>query len=73
MGFKTRDGDVRGESHPSSRLKIDDVLFIRRSKLPVGRLAAMFGVSRQMIRKIRVREAWAWLNNDGTAKKTMPA
>ena len=59
-----RDGYVRGESHPAAKLTEPQVREIR-ALVDAGssrhELAARFGVSRQMVRKIANRQAWTHL------------
>lgn len=51
----------RGERHWKNKLTRDQVLEIRSSELPRKQLAAQYGVSPTMIKLIRLRKFWAWL------------
>jgi hypothetical protein len=48
-----------GENHPSSKLTMDDVKYLRSIEKPnSGQLAKKFGVSRALIWKVYRREVW---------------
>lgn len=54
--------DLRGERHPSSRLKdehIREIFFLRAAGWTQKRLAEKLGVSRSMIGRILCRKAWS--------------
>lgn len=48
----------RGEAHHLTRLKNEDIVFIRTSLMRGSELASMFGVSRPTITLIRQRKVW---------------
>jgi hypothetical protein len=50
-----------GERTRSAKLKNEDVIFIRHSKIATRFLAFQFGVSKDAIRKVRSGEAWRHL------------
>lgn len=62
---KGRQSKLRGESHPSNKLSVDDVLFIRSSSLRNVELTKMFNVHNATISEIRNRKSWVWLGDDG--------
>jgi len=47
-----------GENHPMTKLKNDDILYIRNSKLEVMELSVKFNLSKQQIKKIKNKKAW---------------
>ena len=49
---------AKGEQLPISKLTEKDVVFIRLSKLPLGYLSALTGVTKVTIYRARVGEAW---------------
>ena len=53
-GLKTH----KGENSPTSKLREDDVRFIRESNLKGVELAKMFNISRQNISDIKRRKTW---------------
>ena len=59
---RVRDGtDLRGVRHPAARLTEEAVLLIRRSLESRSVLAERYGVSRDTIRAIKVRQTWKHL------------
>lgn len=62
MQDSVRDGTrSRGEAQHASKLTEEAVREIRASGLRPGALAEKFGVVPDTIRRVRKREAWAWL------------
>lgn len=60
--WPTENPKVRGELHVNAKLNRDQVRAIRRSS-ENGRLVAQrFGVSHSLVKMIRRREAWRWLD-----------
>lgn len=55
---KGRHATARGEDHPNAKLDTAAVAMIRSSNDTDGLLAARFGVSRTLIRKVRANEIW---------------
>lgn len=51
-------GARRGEGRPEAKLTETDVLAIRASDLPHGKLADAYGVSRWAIRNVRAGNSW---------------
>jgi hypothetical protein len=48
----------RGESHPQSKLSVEDVMVIRRSPSTASVLAKLFGISREHVWAVRSGRVW---------------
>lgn len=53
---------VHGMAHPHAKLTDDDVLAIRQSSTSDGKLAEIYGVANETIRKARSGKSWKHLN-----------
>lgn len=58
MVARNRRVAITGERHPSARLTAQDVAYIRQRLEPAHKTAAMFGVSRSLVAKIRQGALW---------------
>ena len=58
---KGRHGALAGELAPGAKLKTQDVLAIRESKLDTSVVARQFGVSSSTIYQIRTRRIWRYV------------
>jgi hypothetical protein len=61
MAFKGRaggGGHLRGEKHPRSKLTLDQAREIKASTAPIKEVAAMYGVSKSLVRGIKVGTHW---------------
>ena len=52
---------VKGEKHHKSKLKIEDVIFIKNSNLSQRKLALMFGVTKTAIFNIKKGLSWSYV------------
>ena len=51
----------KGSSNGNSKLSEENVMFIRESALPTGKLATQFGVNRKTISRVRYGRGWRHL------------
>lgn len=58
---KNRAARLIGENHPSAKLKEDDVLMIRSSKLNGAEIARRMGIDRSTVNYIRKGKLWGHL------------
>ena len=58
MISKNRQRSLKGEDHPNSKLKNEDVLFIRSNTISPNRLAQKYKVRHSTIINIRKRRIW---------------
>lgn len=58
---RQRWGELRGEQHGNAKLTAGAVLAIRASALTSRRLARLYGVSEETVRRVRNRKGWSWL------------
>ena len=56
---KGRTAQLKGELNGRSKLTEKDVVFIRESSLAQAQLAAIFGVNRSVVSKVKSRKLWA--------------
>lgn len=50
---------MRGEKHGGSKFKAADIHAIRDSSMSIRQLAALYGVNKSTIERIRHRKSWA--------------
>jgi len=59
----------KGQTHPQAKLKLEDVLTIRNSKLSDYQLAKQYNMSRSALRAARVGETWQHISNNKNQTK----
>lgn len=55
-----------GERHPSSKLTEAMVLLIRKERGSLHKIGLKYGVSAAAVGKIKRKQTWQWLRDDGS-------